>query len=213
MKKLLITSMALAAFSAVTNAVVLWDQSTGADGGTIVSQEFSDFPDFSTWTTDDVRVNDLGWDITRVVFFGTETGLSSANTSVNLYGGSAPNSLSLLGTGTQVGNDLVFTFAPGSVIVGPGGMWMGATVSRSFGAGGQWFANTRQPVTGSEAMVWNPGGGFGLGTDPVPISALTGVPADLQFIVEGEKIVPEPASIIALAAGGLALLRRRAKKA
>ena len=214
MKKLLLTSTALVAFSAIASADVLWDQSTGADGGTIVSQDFPDFPTFSAWAADDLFVNGLGWDVTKVTFYGTETGLSSANTAVQLWGsvvGPDHSTAVLLSTGTQVGNDLVFTGAWS--VIGSGTIWLSANVVRGFGAGGQWFENTRQPVTGSEAYLHNPGGGFGLGSDPVPISAVTGVSADLMFLVEGTKIVPEPASLVALAAGGLALLRRRAKKA
>lgn len=179
--------------SSAANAKVLWDQSTGQDGGTIRSQEYPDFPSFSVYASDDFTPNWTTWSVQKVTVYGTETGLSSANISVNLHIGFSPdiNQSRLIATGTQVGNNLVFGDGRSTLFTVSGGKkWLFAYVKRSFGAGGSWNLNTRPLVRGLEAFVHNPGGGFGLGTDPFPISTLTGAPADLAFKIEGMSSGP-----------------------
>lgn len=183
-----IAAMLLVFVACAANGTILWDQSTGQDGGNIRSQEYPDFPSFSVYASDDFTPNWTTWSVNKVTVYGTDVGDSRANISVNLHIGFSPdiNQSRLIATGTQVGNNLVFGDGRRLLFTVSGGRkWLFAYIKRSFGAGGSWNMNTRPLVNGLEAFVHNPGGGFGLGTDPFPISTLTGVPADLAFKIEG----------------------------
>lgn len=170
-------------------------------------QEYPDFPQADSYPSDDFVVSDPAWFITRVFAPGIEVGDSRANLSVNMLVGPTPNffDATLFAHGTQDGEDLVFT--PNKTLA-QGSYWLFTYVVRSFGRGGQRFQKTTTPVRGSEGYFHNPGGGYGLGTDPVPLAVIFGRPQDLAFRIEGE-IVPEPASITALILGGIAIWRRK----
>jgi len=60
-------------------------------------------------------------------------------------------------------------------------------------------------------MLPNPGGGFGMGTNPFPISDILGERLDTSFTFDYD-VVPEPASMIALGAGLAAVAARRRGK-
>jgi len=81
-------------------------------------------------------------------------------------------------------------------------------VVRPFETGDQWFLNVTQTVTGDQAWLHTPGGGFG-GTYPYGISDLLGERLDASFYIEYE-IVPEPASVLAIGLGLAGLAQRRA---
>ncbi|MBV6459119.1 MAG: hypothetical protein HONBIEJF_02260 [Fimbriimonadaceae bacterium] len=205
MKKGLLFALAITAASA--NALVYEQANTAYSN--IVSQQFSDFPEFTTYCSDDIA--DLGLiRITSAIAWGTEAGLASQNVSVHVGLGSSADvgSIFATATGTQVGQDLVF----GSLnLVASGPFHFFAWVNRPFGTGGQWFWNLTQTVTGDEAMLHNPGGGFGLGTSPFGVSAILGERLDASFRFEYD-IVPEPATMIALGAGVAAIAARRRRK-
>lgn len=97
-------------------------------------------------------------------------------------------------------------FDLGGYQLDPGTYWISAWVVRPYTGGSQWYWKRTTPIWGSEEYFHNPGGGFGLGTDPVPGGDVFGEPADMAFLIEG---VPEPASLALLALVGGLLLRRR----
>jgi hypothetical protein len=178
--------------------------------GTQISQSFGDFPDFTTLSFDDFTLGSAV-NLTSLTVYGTENGTGVNDFVVYAITSDASNSPSTIyasGLGSQVGSNLVFDLT--GVSLGAGTYWVTAFVVRDFGTGGQWFWNqTADAISGSESFVHNPGGGFGLGTDPVSASALFGgVRSDLAFTIEGD-IVPAPSALALLGLGGLVAGRRR----
>ncbi|MBV6457309.1 MAG: hypothetical protein HONBIEJF_00417 [Fimbriimonadaceae bacterium] len=169
-----------------------------------ISQEFPDYPGFTTASFDDIVLNFATpvWDVT---IYGVEHGQPEFNEGVFLGVGSAPgfDAIDRIYTGTYDQGNLHFDVGD---IFFPGKIWLSAWVKRSFGSGGQWFwlVNSRD-VDWSESYGHNPGGEFGRGTDPFPWSEQFGVPADMALSFR--YVVPEPATLAALAIG-LAALRR-----
>ena len=75
----------------------------------------------------------------------------------------------------------------------------------------QWFwYQTGDPVSGSEAWIQNPGGGFGAGTgaNPGSSSGFGFGRNDMAFVIEGD-VVPAPGALALLGLGGLVAGRRR----
>jgi len=106
MKKALLFALAITAVGAHAGT---YTQANTAYSN-IVSQEFGDFPDFTTYTSDDV--SGLGLiNITAARAWGTEAGLASQNVSVHIGLGLTANVSSIFAsaTGVQVGQDLTFT--------------------------------------------------------------------------------------------------------
>lgn len=205
MKKALLFALAITAVGA--QAATYTQANTGYSN--IVSQKFSDLPDFDTYTSDDVK--GLGnIIITKAIAWGTEAGLASQNVSVHVGIGTSANVSSIYAsaTGVQSGQDLTFS---GLNLNATGNFHFFAWVNRPFGTGGQWFWNATQTVTGDQAMLHNPGGGFGLGGNPFPISDILGEKLDTSFSFEYD-VVPEPATMIALGAGVAAVAARRRRK-
>jgi MYXO-CTERM domain-containing protein len=192
----------------VRSAIV--DQQPGASGNGLISQSFPDFPNFSTLGFDDFTLSNA-YNLTSLTVYGVELGLPSANVNV-VYAivdiaSSSPNTIYAIGTGTQVGQNLEFDLT--GVTLGAGTYWLTAWVERPFGTGGQWFWAQSDTTNGSEAFFHNPGGGFGLGTNPFPGSVLTGgIPTDLAFTLSGD-VVPAPSALALLGLGGLVAGRRR----
>lgn len=200
-------------------AGVIVDQSA-LNAGSVTSQSFTDFPEFSGSAFDDFTLGST-YALTTLTIFGVDEGDPSFNTAVTASIYAAPDLTTapiLTALGSQVGGNLEFDF--GGALLGPGSYWLASYVTRPFSGGGQWFWTFGFPVSGSQAMFQNPGGGFGLGTGTVPVATLLGTdPVDMAFVLSGDLVVnsvPEP-STFALAGlaglGGLVAAIRRRKTA
>jgi hypothetical protein len=100
-------------------------------------------------------------------------------------------------TGAEDGSGTL-NFNLGGYVLPAGSYWLTAYVTRPFTGGGQWFADNHTPVNGSQAQLYNPGGGFGHGTTPFPIQNINGTAEDLAFTLSGDPVavVPEPSAIV-----------------
>jgi hypothetical protein len=179
--------MALLAVLANARAAVIIDQSSGATGAVVGSQDFPDFPAYSQSAFDDFTISSA-FNVTSLTVFGREFGRPSANVNVvaGIYASPDLTTHPLLSTsGVQSGADLFFDF--GGVTLAAGTYWVSAYVVRP-DAAGEWSWNVRLPIGGSQARWHNPGGGFGFGTSPVPLGDVL-EEADLMFILRGDPAV------------------------
>jgi hypothetical protein len=189
-------------------AVLINQQNNGSSNR--ISQEFGDFANFSSYSFDDITFGSAV-NLTSLRAYGTEngSGVNSAVVYVILDNPSVSGTILASGFGSQVGSDLSFDLT--GVSLGAGTYWLTAFVVRDLLTGGQWFWNqTGDPISGSEAWIQNPGGGFGVGTAAVPGST-AGIgfsAADMAFTIEGE-IIPAPSALALLGLGGLVAGRRR----
>jgi hypothetical protein len=175
-----------------------------------ISQDFPNNSSFSTYSFDDFTLSQTTT-LTALTFYGTELGDSSQNRGMLCAittGPSASGGILAVFNGSQIGDNLIFNL--GGITLTSGTYWLTAFVVRDSGPAGQWLWNTTgEPVSGSEAFVHNPGGGFGFGTSPVAGSTVFPDGAkDMAFALEGE-IVPTPGSLALLGVGGLLARRRR----
>jgi hypothetical protein len=208
----------MAAVPTIARAEVIVDQPYDGTSGAYVAQSFPDFPDFSTYEFDDFSTS-ADYYVDTLTVPGVESGDRDENVGVigEIWTGlpDKGGALVMSGSGSE-GDDggLVIDFAGQTLVAGD--YWITAYVDRPFAEdndgdgsiGGQWFWFSTQPVNGSEEYFYNPGGGFGVGTESIPGSELFGVAADMAFTLEG-RLVPEPSTFALLALGLLGAIRRR----
>lgn len=211
MKNRLLSTAAFAAL-AVSNASladVIADQPASSFGDA-ASQIFLDpYAPYTCSAFDDFTIAE-GYDLTALTVYGSDSvgGNSSLNVSVVVRFYTDPNlnnAAVATRTGTQVGGDLLFDLT--GITLGAGTYWIAAQVERPFDGGGQWFWRTSETTNGAQAMWQNPGGGFGYGPNPIPLTALGQSAYDMAFKLEG--IVPTPGAMALLGLGGLLGRRRR----
>jgi len=177
----------------------------------LASQEFPDFPAFACSAFDDVTLTQA-YDLTSLVVFGQDGdgGGSIYNADVRLRILAQPDlTATPIATvsGIQTGGALVWDLT--GITLGPGTYWISAQVVRPFAPGGQWYWHVSDTTNGAHAMWHNPGGGFGLGTDPVSTEVLGSLQWDMAMRLEGTP-VPAPAVLAILLAGGL--VRRHSRE-
>jgi hypothetical protein len=163
---------------------VIVDQSAGLTGGYIQSQDFPDIPTYSVSVFDDFTIG-TAYEITELTALGRDYyGSPASNLSV-VAGIYASPDLTIppivSASGIEVSGNLLFNF--GGAMLPAGTYWVSARVVRPNSAGG-WYWNLRAPVSGSQAMWHNPGGGFGRGTSPLRLGDVL-VQADLAFLLYG----------------------------
>ncbi|MBV6459122.1 MAG: hypothetical protein HONBIEJF_02263 [Fimbriimonadaceae bacterium] len=186
-------TVALVLWAGAAQSLVYQQDNTGYSN--IVSQEFPDYPDFSTYSSDDVQ--GLGHiRITGARAWGTEAGIPSENVDVVIGIGTSAyiSSIYLTASGAQADTDLHFTNLDLEV---SGDFRVFFWVVRPYDSGGQWFWNVTQTVTGDQLYLQT---FMNLEIDPFPISDILGEPLDGSFRIEYE-IVPEPCAVLALGAG------------
>ncbi len=226
MKKLLVLSLVMAA-AGWASADVLWDQSNyNVDINSLVDQEFSDFPTYSSYMVSDVTTDPAGWNISAVTTYFTKSdgstwgGITQARLNLFDRDAALPAASDDPAAGTLVDvtvTDLGDTFAikaDGLDIDVTGDIWVGLSPSASFADFGQEF-HRAAPMVGDVETAWrNPGEAFGYGADWVVASTLDsgtpvewGVNYEAAILIEG-TVIPEPASLLLLGLAGLVLRRR-----
>ena len=239
-KSLLVLSFAVLGVFANASVDMNHIDNIGASLGTMnnfgVMAVFTDFPTFSGMTLDDFNASGsvvthvgvafetastaaqlatiTGWQIS---FWSSTAAAAGSGNSLN--GGTVAQQL-IAGPGTLVSLSGTSALSPAyrvdftglNINLGATGhYWVGVAPVETFASSGQQFilANSSPAVLGAgtanDAVGVNPGNGFGLGTSVQDNQ-------NAAYMVE-TRPVPEPASIIALSLGGLALLRRRRKVA
>jgi hypothetical protein len=227
MKKLTMLAFAVAAVAGPANAVLLYNQdphTPGASGGNGLSNfkgSLSGTP-YDRRVADDFVVTDAAWsitavDITGIWFSAPYTKDPSRGFNVAFYAntGAGP------GTGAGVNSTVLSGTMTGGVYFSRDARkWLIDIPKVTLGAGTYWvsiqpdhdenfFQLTAASVTGSECYVNYSdftGGAWAAG------STIFGSPYDVAFSLHGERIVPEPATLLAFGAGIAALAARRRRK-
>ena len=151
--------------------VLLYDQNNNYDAavGAIVSQQFGDFPTYTTPSADDFTVPaGPNWTVSRVIVSGQYFNGTGPAPTVNVYfyndaaglPGTLVTSYSNLTVtaGAASGN---FTVDLGAgVNLAPGTYWVSVQAVMDFGTGGEWGWNARTISAGNLPAWENPGGGF-----------------------------------------------------
>ena len=201
-------ALAALAVSTASLADVIVDQPSALEGG-VASQQFgAPYEAYSCSAFDDFTIADT-YNLTALTVYG-ENGAGSGDDDIAITVRflSTPNlGSATIASATGVQSGGVLTFDLTGITLGPGTYWLAAQVERNFDAGGQWFWQLSTTTNGARAMWHNPGGGFGLGADPVTVDALGQSRWDMAFKLEG--VVPTPGAIALLGLGGLFGRRRR----
>lgn len=197
-------ALALACAPTAISAIVV-DQPPAA--GSLVSQDFPDMPADSTSCLDDFTITSA-LDLVSLVVFGQDS-LAQPGPDVAVLARIflAPDLTStplFTVSGVRTGDDLSFDMT--GISLGPGTYWLSAQVSRPLASGDRWGWIVSSTANGQQAMLHNPGGGLGLGTEPISIGDLGSPAWDMAFRLEA---VPAPGTLTGLALAGLVGRRRR----
>jgi len=191
---------------------VLWDQPlSSANQAAYVNQEFTDYPEYSSFLADDF-INTEPWDISTIFVPGDGwNGFSSLMNADSLtwqiyadnggvpdgdpISGGAVWSITLPPTDPQV---TISTGTPGGypsnatlnlatpVSVPDGQWWLVFYPTMGFGCCGQFGRQPADTANGYTGQFNNPGGGFGYGTGWQPWTVIGPTQQDIAFRLEGE---------------------------
>ena len=195
---------------------ILWDQPLSAvSTAAYVNQEFSDYPDFSSFLADDFVAADP-WTITSLFipgdgWNGFSSLLNATALNFQIYadnagipagypGGGAPVwSLSVpptdpqvtltTGSGGYLSNATLTPAAP--INLPPGHYWLVYYPTMSFGSYGQFGRQPADTTNGYVGQFINPGGGFGYGNAWQPWTVIGPTQQDIAFRIEGMAITSE----------------------
>lgn len=160
-----------------------------------VAQSFTDFPTYSSTQFQKFKTNGAGgWSLTTLVTPGVEQGTASANNFVfaqityGLPGSGNFYAAAYTSNGSEhADGSLHFNF--GGQYLASGTYYLSVFVNRGFGAGGQWFWDrTSTHPNHQQEYFWNPGGGFGYGTQPVKGSQVFGSAERMAFTLKGDAL-------------------------
>lgn len=189
-----------------------------------VADDFTIAPGF-TWTLNSLRFFSYQTQTTGVAnnvstFTGGRFGIFSApptDLTTNLIGGTLASNATFGGTaftGTYRVTSTTLTNSAraimsvdidlGGLVLGAGTYWMAWGASGTL-ASGPWGVPVVPSGAGTNAMQWTGAAWGALDGDGVTAGVQ---PYDMAYIIDGDA-VPEPATMIGLGAGVLALLRRR----
>jgi hypothetical protein len=197
-------------------AAILYEQLPAAGSGAYTSQEFPDYPTFSSEGADDFIVPaGETWNIETVTAFGGGFNGFIPSNVVNIIfyqdAGGIPGAVvqAYMGIdcttqGVDPAANLV-AMMPVPLPLPAGHYWLGVAEVAPFTTYGQWGRHVVYSVTNIQGMWINPGGGFGYGTAWQPGAVLGGAgPVDWAFRLEGTIGAPVvPLSTWALVLGGL----------
>jgi hypothetical protein len=207
---------------------VAWQQTLiDTSVNALVDQEFGDFPTYSSYMVMDVVTDSAGWQLEAVTTYFTnaggtfESGVNQGRLSIFEKTGALPTAADnpqaeaiVPITVTNMGDyyairadDLTLDLA------GSTEYWIGLTPIADFGTFGQEFHCAAAPLVGADTAWRNPGGSFGAGSHWQTLAGLDSTNTwvgnfDAAFMVE-VWYFPEPAGILLLCLGGIALPRRR----
>ena len=195
---------------------ILWDQPLSAvSTAAYVNQEFSDYPDYSSFLADDFVAADP-WTITSLFipgdgWNGFSSLLNATALNFQIYadnagipagypGGGAPVwSLSVpptdlqvtltTGSGGYLSNATLTPAAP--INLPPGHYWLVYYPTMSFGSYGQFGRQPADTTNGYVGQFINPGGGFGYGNAWQPWTVIGPTQQDIAFRIEGMAITSE----------------------
>lgn len=216
----------IASHSIGVQAAVLWDQQPDANARAFVDQDFTDFPDFSTFLVSDVvfssnvTVNSVTTYFTNLNSTWPQSGNGTAILNIfadPLASADDPTAGTSVTAAYSVDATGISLTASGlSIDLAAGTYWIGLTPILIFGDVGQEFHQQAASTVGANTQGRNPGGGFGFGTDWFDAGpAFGGLNEwDAAITIEGES-VPAPATLVLLGLGlaGIGYQRRKHIKA
>ncbi|MBE0638107.1 MAG: hypothetical protein IH598_06295, partial [Bacteroidales bacterium] len=159
---------------------LLYEQSSvPSNEGAVSSQEFPDYPSYSTQATDDFFVPEgQTWVIEEISVLGQYSSGGGPSQMANLFilqnnpVGNEPGEpfteyMDFPVISTPEGNlhfDLLNAPGFGPLVLNPGHYWISIQPDMAYEPYGQWYWNKQESPTLNQEFYWrNPGGGFGIG--------------------------------------------------
>jgi hypothetical protein len=193
------------------DAVVLYDQTSGAGTNSLTCQNFEASNDiYDSFCADDFVVTAPGWAIDLVenlgVYFNGTGPAASANVFFYANSGGLPGAiveqrLNVVPSGGLATGSFTIPLSP-AVNLAPGTYWICIQANLDFAVGGQYGWTEHTPV-GLPSVFQNPGGGFGVCPSWAPRVATCGIGSvgfeDMAFRLSGQIVPVELTSFTATA--------------
>jgi len=158
-----------------------------------VSETFTDFPSFSSFELQKFHTSS-NYDLGKLKVPGVELGTGVNNyvfgvVTHGLPGSSGYYVAAFTTTGVETASGGLKINFNGAFLPAGSDWYVVAAVNRSFSANGEWYwdrtLNDNGKVHGQQEYFWNPGGGFGFGTAPIPGSTIFGSAENMAFALRG----------------------------